>query len=159
MILFHTTANTDWSNIPLSGLFVDLLRRIVGLSAGVVSDDQTSLLPPLQTLDGFGRLGSPSSEAVSIAARDFDKTRPGPANPPGYYGLDAGRRALNLSGSITSLQPMDDVPPGVERAGFVSAPAVDFKPWLLLAALILALVDLLVSFFLRGFVNFRRLGR
>jgi len=159
LILFHTTANTDWSNIPLSGLFVDLLRRIVGLSAGVVSDDQTSLLPPLQTLDGFGRLGSPSSEAVSIAARDFDKTRPGPANPPGYYGLDAGRRALNLSGSITSLQPMNDVPPGVERAGFVSAPAVDFKPWLLLAALILALVDLLVSFFLRGFVNFRRLGR
>ena len=159
LVLVHTTANTDWSNIPLSGLFVDMLRRIVGLSAGVVSDDQTALLPPLQTLNGFGRLGSPSNDAVSIAARDFDETRPGPANPPGYYGLDAGRRALNLASAITSLQPMDDIPPGVERAGFVSTPAVDFKPWLLLAALILALIDLVVSFFLRGFVDIRRLGR
>lgn len=159
LILVHTTANTDWSNIPLSGLFVDLLRRIVGLSAGVVSDDQTTLLPPLQTLDGFGRLGSPSSDAVSISAKAFSETRPSPAHPPGYYGLDAGRRALNLSSGITALQPMDGLPPGVERAGFVSAPAVDFKPWLLLAALLLALIDLLISFFLRGFVDLRRLGR
>lgn len=159
LVLVHTTANTDWSNIPLSGLFVDILRRIVGLSAGVVSDDQTTLLPPLQTLDGFGRLGSPSSDAVSVLAKDFDATRPSPSNPPGYYGLDAGRRALNLSSAVTSLEPMDDIPPGVERAGFVSAPAVDFKPWLLLAALLLALVDLLISFFLRGFVGLRRLGR
>lgn len=159
LILVHTTANTDWSNIPLSGLFVDMLRRIVGLSAGVVSDDQTTLLPPLQTLDGFGRLGSPSSDAISIPAKDFSETRVSPANPPGYYGLDAGRRALNLSSGITALQPMEDVPPGVERVGFVSAPAVDFKPWLLLAALLLALIDLLISFFLRGFVDLRRLGR
>lgn len=159
LILVHTTANTDWSNIPLSGLFVDILRRIVGLSAGVVSDDQTTLLPPLQTLDGFGRLGSPSSDAISISAKEFGEARPSPANPPGYYGLDAGRRALNLSSGITALQPMADVPPGVDRVGFVSAPAVDFKPWLLLAALLLALVDLLVSFFLRGFVDLRRLGR
>ena len=159
LILVHTTANTDWSNIPLSGLFVDLLRRIVALSAGVVSDDQTTLLPPLQTLDGFGRLGSPSGDAVSISAKDFNETRPSPANPPGYYGLDASRRALNLSAGITSLQPIDDLPSGIERAGFVSAPAVDFKPWLLLAALLLALIDLLVSFFLRGFVDLRRLDR
>lgn len=159
LILVHTTANTDWSNIPLSGLFVDLLRRIVGLSAGVVSDDQTTLLPPLQTLNGFGRLGSPSGDAVSISAKAFKDTRPSPANPPGYYGLDAGRRALNLASAVTSLQPMADLPPGIERAGFVSAPAIDFKPWLLMAALLLALIDLLVSFFLRGFVDLRRLGR
>lgn len=159
LILVHTTANTDWSNIPISGLFVDILRRIVGLSAGVVSDDQTTLLPPLQTLDGFGRLGSPSSDAVSISAKDFNEIRPNPANPPGYYGLDAGRRALNLSNAVTSLEAMDGLPPGVERAGFVSAPAVDFKPWLLLGALLLALADLLISFFLRGFIDLRRLGR
>ena len=159
LVLVHTTANTDWSNIPLSGLFVDILRRIVGLSAGVVSEDQASVLPPIQTLDGFGRLGSPSTDAISIPSRTFGDARPGPSTPPGYYGQETGRRALNLASAVTALQPMDNLPSSVERMGFVSAPSVDFKPWLLLAALILALIDLAISFFMRGFADLRRLGK
>ncbi len=30
VVLFHVTADTTWSNLPLSGLFVDMLRRVVG---------------------------------------------------------------------------------------------------------------------------------
>jgi hypothetical protein len=26
-VLFHVTANADWSNLPLSGLFFDMLYR------------------------------------------------------------------------------------------------------------------------------------
>ena len=29
IVLFHVTADTTWSNLPLSGLFVDMLRKIV----------------------------------------------------------------------------------------------------------------------------------
>ena len=32
VVLFHVTADTTWSNLPLSGLFVDMLRRVVGLA-------------------------------------------------------------------------------------------------------------------------------
>ncbi len=32
LILFHVTAETSWSNLPLSGTFVDMLRRIVAFS-------------------------------------------------------------------------------------------------------------------------------
>ena len=35
IVLFHVTANTDWSNLPLAGVFVDMLRQTVALSAGV----------------------------------------------------------------------------------------------------------------------------
>ena len=35
VVLFHVTANADWSNLPLSGLFVDMLRRLVDLSVGI----------------------------------------------------------------------------------------------------------------------------
>ena len=31
IVLFHVTANSDWSNLPMSGLFVDMLRRIASL--------------------------------------------------------------------------------------------------------------------------------
>ena len=157
LVLVHTTANTEWSNLPLSGLFVDILRRIVGLSAGVVSEDQTALLPPLQTLDGYGRLGAPSADAVSIPTLEFSDTRPGPASPPGYYGLDTGRRAFNLGATIADLKPIGDLPVGIERTGFAPAPSVDFKPWLLLGALLLAIIDLLVSLVLRGLIDPRRL--
>ncbi|MEX2453673.1 MAG: DUF4159 domain-containing protein [Rhodospirillaceae bacterium] len=159
LVLVHTTANTDWSNLPISGLFVEMLRRVVSLSAGVVSDDQTAVLPPLQTMDGFGRLGSPSTDATAIAARSFADTRPTPSTPPGYYGRESGRRALNLSTGMTGLPPIADLPAGVERQGFVTVPAVDFKPWLLLGALLLAFADLLISFFLRGIVNVRGVRR
>src|SRR6185503_17085825 len=32
IVLFHVTADTRWSDLPLSGSFVEMLRRIVGLS-------------------------------------------------------------------------------------------------------------------------------
>ncbi len=57
VVLFHVTANADWSNLPLSGLFVDMLRRLVTLSAGVAAPPTgKTLLAPMQTLDGYGLL-------------------------------------------------------------------------------------------------------
>jgi len=34
LVLVHTTANRDWSSLPLSGVFVDLLRRVISLGTG-----------------------------------------------------------------------------------------------------------------------------
>ena len=39
LVLFHVTANSEWSNLPLSGLFVEMLRRVASLGRpGGVSD-------------------------------------------------------------------------------------------------------------------------
>ncbi len=66
IVLFHITANADWSSLPMSGLFVDMLRRVASLGRlgggpgkasdaqladGDTSADQAPSLPPLQTLD------------------------------------------------------------------------------------------------------------
>ena len=32
IVLFHVTANADWSNLPLSGMFVEMLRRVLDLA-------------------------------------------------------------------------------------------------------------------------------
>ncbi|MBC8036332.1 MAG: BatA domain-containing protein, partial [Rhizobiales bacterium] len=32
VVLFHVTANADWSNLPISGLFVEMLRRVLDLA-------------------------------------------------------------------------------------------------------------------------------
>jgi hypothetical protein len=36
-VLFHVTANSDWSNLPLSGLFVEMLRRAVALGPSQIA--------------------------------------------------------------------------------------------------------------------------
>src|SRR6202044_906716 len=51
IVLFHVTANADWSNLPLSGLFVDMLRRLVALSVGVSAAEGHTILAPTETLD------------------------------------------------------------------------------------------------------------
>ncbi len=99
IVLFHVTANADWSDLPLSGLFVDMLRRLVALAAGVAgSTDPQASLAPAETLDGFGQLGPPPPAAAALtAAREFARAAAAPLHPPGLYGPENGRRALNLS--------------------------------------------------------------
>ena len=55
IVLVHTTANADWSTLALSGLFVEMLRRIEAMSQGITEAGEEALAP-LETLDGFGRL-------------------------------------------------------------------------------------------------------
>ena len=40
IVLFHVTADTTWSNLPLSGLFVDMLRKIVALAGQAPAPDK-----------------------------------------------------------------------------------------------------------------------
>ena len=38
LVLVHTTSGPDWSNLALSGLYADMLRRMSELGAGVADD-------------------------------------------------------------------------------------------------------------------------
>ncbi|MFC0385390.1 DUF4159 domain-containing protein [Muricoccus vinaceus] len=154
IVLFHVTANADWSDLPLSGLYIDMLRRIVALSSGVAGGESAATLAPIETLDGFGRLGAPPPAAGPLAAAQLDATTPGPRNPPGWYGTpgEGGeRRALNLSAHLPAPAAMAPAPSGARegRIGGVP-PERDLGPWLLAAALVLLALDLLLSLQSRG---------
>ena len=154
IILFHTTANADWSNLALSGLFVEMLQRAVQLSRGVAAgEERAAALAPHLVLDGLGRLVTPAPTVLTLQARAFAKAKAGPDTPPGFYGKGAARRALNLSASVTTLKLLGDLPGNVARGLYNSGQEVDLKPWLLLMALILLLFDFLLSFLLRGLVR------
>jgi hypothetical protein len=152
VVLVHTTANAEWSNLPLSGLFVQMLQRLVGLSQGIAGENEQGVLAPIETMDGFGRLESPPSTAIPIEAAKFADAMPGPRTPPGFYGREGGRRALNLATAVAELKPLPDLPGGVSSRSYPAAGELDLKPALLLAALLIALADLLISFVLRGFM-------
>lgn len=153
LVLVHTTANAEWSDLPLSGLFVEMLERMIALSRGASAGPGGPPLAPLETLDGFGRLGSPPSEARAIAADVFAETRAGPRHPPGFYGGGEGRHALNLSETVPDPTPLGSLPQGIVRTSYGGASEIDLRPWLLGIALFLAIVDLAVSLALRGFLR------
>ncbi len=150
LVLFHTTANTDWSSLPLSGLFVQMLERIIGLSGGSVARPGGPPLRPVQTLDGFGRLVPPPSTAKAVAAHSFGETEAGPSHPPGWYGRGGERMALNLGASLGRPLAVGPLPDDIGRRSYAAEPEVDLRPWLWSAALLLALVDLVISMVLRG---------
>jgi len=153
LVLFHTTANTDWSNLPISGLFVEMLRRVMAVSQGVAGGGSGQALPPLEIMDGFGSLGTPPATVLALETGEGSASALGPRHPPGYYGNDSLRRAHNLSSFVPELAPLGRLPGGVTAGLYHESPEQDLKPWLLAAALILALADLLISLLLRGLLR------
>jgi len=156
-VLVHTTANAEWSNLALSGLFVQMLRRVVAMSQGVAAGSDAPL-PPLETLDGFGRLQHPPPKARPISGKEIATAIPSPSHPPGFYGEADTRRALNISTAITTLKPIGALPAGVAREGFEKSPEVDIRPPLLAIACLLLLLDLAIGFALRGLLRPRPAG-
>jgi len=175
IVLFHVTANSDWSNLPLSGLFVEMLRRVVtlgpsqvGLETGgeassveaapAVQRAATSsgALPPLQTLDGFGHLTSPPLRAAPLAPDKLDSTAPGPDHPPGYYGPSGAARAFNLITAKSVLTPMRTVEGSSAVSGYTLKKPMALEPWLYLAAIALFAADILAMLVLSGGFRFRR---
>lgn len=154
IVLVHTTANADWSNLALSGLFVEMLRRIEAMSQGVTEAGDEALAP-IETLDGFGRLQRAPLTARPIPAKEMATAVASPRHPPGFYGTADARRALNLSSGIPELRPIEDLPPDAVRENFAAGREVDLRPPLLTAALLLALADLLIAYALRGLLRRR----
>ena len=153
LVLVHTTGGPDWSNLAMSGLFVEMLERTVAMSSGVTGETSSKRpLPPLMTLDGAGRLVDPSPIVAPIEADAFDKATPGPYTPPGYYGIESERRALNLGPSIGDIEPLD-LAEGISSSPYFESAEFNLKPWLLSAALILLLLDGLASLAMRGFTR------
>jgi uncharacterized protein DUF4159/aerotolerance regulator-like protein len=171
VVLFHVTANAEWSDLPLSGLFVGMLRRIVALSAGIAGAEGEAPLAPLETLDGFGRLGPAPPAAAPLPAAQIEATTPSPRHPPGWYGAPGGdasgaaaayRRALNLGGAVPPPRAAPPPPAGAALAAIGGVPAErDLGPWLLAAALVLLAMDLVIALGLRGVlaVGGRGVGR
>ena len=101
LVLFHVTPEATWSNLPISGSFVEMLRRIVQLSRnqGAVAanaEGQRRLAGALPHDRRRRRAGA--ADAGRRAA-----CRPAPAplpvtieNPPGLYGTEEGVFAHNL---------------------------------------------------------------
>jgi len=154
VVLFHVTADTRWSDLPISGSFVEMLKRIVNLSGTVAGNETTAksgtreALPPSRVLDGFGAFGSPPPTA-----------RPAPAGfaarakadiPPGFYGPPEGLLAVNTLVPADRIAEIDVAPLHARVEPFRLGEPEDLRGPIFLTALGLLLLDALVVFWLAG---------
>jgi hypothetical protein len=151
IVLFHVTANAEWSTLPLSGLFVQMLDRLaVSSRSGSRSAEElvgTTWIPD-QVLDAFGRV-SDAGDLPGIPGEDLVDAAVGPGLPPGLYAGEERRIALNVTDAATTLEPAI-WPSRIPVEGFSVVQETLLKGTLLAVALGLLLIDILASLWLSG---------
>src|SRR5436309_1680153 len=153
--LFHVSADMRWSDLPMSGTFVEMLRRIVDISgytanpgAGVAGEANTETVAPLRTLDGFGAFGPPPSSAKPLPA-DF-RDRATIDHPPGLYGPADGPLAVNALAAADRIAPLDLSALRARRASYTNTEPRDLRGILLSSSLGLFLIDAIIVALLGG---------
>jgi len=158
IVLFHVTADTRWSDLPLSGAFVEMLKRIVSLAGSISTADPNApgsargaareVVPPTRILDGFGVFGPPPASArpvpVGYAARASAD------HPPGFYGPPEGLLAVNALAPADRLAPLDVSALNARREAYRMSEPQDLRGPVMVAALALLALDALVVFWLAG---------
>ena len=108
VVLFHVTAGPDWSNLALSGLYVDMLQRILPLAKGrsVEPTESAADWQVDREIDAFGRLQSPTPNIGPIPDQNFATTKASKQAPPGYYRQGTRISALPV---ISDAQAIRDI--------------------------------------------------
>ena len=158
IVLFHVTANADWSNLPLTGTFATVMQRILQLApaAGSVSQATAAATasPPQGgdfaarlVLNGTGELENPSADIKPLSARAMASASATPATPAGYYTRPGENRAINVQVTAADLAPM---PAALNVTPLTAGEIQNFAPWLFGLAAVLFLADCLAALFVGG---------
>ncbi|WP_292150491.1 DUF4159 domain-containing protein, partial [Mesorhizobium sp.] len=161
LVLFHVTPEATWSNLPISGSFVEMLRRIVQLSrnqgAAVANAEAAAAsLAPYRMIGADGALVPPTPDARPLvpAAGPLPVTL---ENPPGVYGSETGvfaHNLLNASSTFTPLaRPQVSLP--VTAIPYAFDESENLKGPLVTLALLLMVLDTLAVFWMGGLFSRR----
>ncbi|WP_139976869.1 DUF4159 domain-containing protein [Ochrobactrum sp. CGA5] len=159
IVLFHISPDASWSSLPISGSFVEMLRRIVSLSqrSGAQEKQASVSFPPYQLLSASGTLTPPTSEAKPLIVEKNEQPSVSINTPPGFYGNEDGLKALNIfEGANIRLQPIAQptLSVGITPASYTSDQSVPLAGPFFAAATMLLALDTLLMLWLRG--AFRR---
>ncbi|MEO1637864.1 MAG: DUF4159 domain-containing protein [Pseudomonadota bacterium] len=151
VVLVHVTANAEWSTLPLSGLFVQMLERLA-VSTRPTNPDITELAGttwlPNRVLDAFGTLED-GSALPGVAGEVLAEATPGPDLLPGLYAGDDRQLAVNVIGPETMLN-VAAWPARIVIEGMAVTRETALKGWFLSATILLLLLDVIASLAVGG---------
>ncbi|MFZ5963152.1 DUF4159 domain-containing protein [Thalassococcus sp. BH17M4-6] len=151
VVLVHVTANAEWSSLPLSGLFVQMLERLAVSSTPTTpeADDLTGTVwQPATVLDAFGAERD-GGTLPGVAGEDLVTAALGPDLRPGLYQGEDRSLARNVVTADTVLEPVV-WPDRVPVEGLNRPEETPLAGWLLALAIGLLLADVIASLALSG---------
>jgi hypothetical protein len=157
IVLFHVTGDTRWSDLPLSGTFVDMLKRIVALAGTAAVAEPANqktkatheALAASRVLDGFGIFTPPPSTARPVPT-DYAGNASAD-HPPGFYGPPKNLLAVNTLAAADRLTLLDfSALASASREIYRKTEPQDLRGPILLGALSLFLLDTLLVLYLGG---------
>ena len=152
VVLFHVNANAEWSDLPLSQLFIDMLERMAviagpGFGSLEPSDlDASWRLTQAITYDG---LLIPATDLVEVSGQDLVDRGRSPAVPPGLYEHEGRSHILNTIAEDRILQP-SVWPSELEVLSLVTEHELQLTGWLLGLAILLIGGEALASLLIVG---------
>ncbi len=160
IVLFHVTANAEWSTLPLSGLFVQMLERLA-VSSRPVSPSAEDLAgttwTPDQVLTAFGDVED-AGDLIRVPGEAIAEARLGPDLVPGLYAGEDRRLALNVVAPDAELAPAV-WPEGVPVEGLDVLAETPLQGLLLTLAMLALMIDVLASLWLSGRLMGPRAGQ
>lgn len=154
VVLVHVTANAEWSTLPLSGLFMQMLERLA-VSARIGGNADASVDGLVWTadrmIDAYGEIADAGQiggvEGATLAAAL--KSGPTTKAPPGLYRNEDRLVALNTLPTDATLTAAT-WPNSTIIEGLGAARAKPLGGWLIAAALALLAADILASVWVSG---------
>lgn len=165
LVLFHVPPEATWSNLPISGSFVDMLRRVVQFSRNQgrierSADGKPAALAPFRMISADGALVPPPPDAQPLVF-ESERTPVTFANPPGLYGTGEGVVAHNLLAADTKFERAEkpDTALPVTEISYGFDEERDLKGWLIMLAILLLALDTLAVFWISGVFARQRFAR
>jgi hypothetical protein len=159
VVLFHVTANAEWSNLPLSGLFVEMLERLaISTSDRMTQPEelQGTTWKPATVLNGFGT-PSPAGTLHGVSGESLISDALGPNLRPGLYQNEQRRLARNVVMPGAELTPIV-WPASVTVVGGLQNTERPLGGPLLALCLLLLVADIFASLALTGRLGLARLS-
>ena len=151
VVLFHVTANTEWSNLPISGLFVAMLERlsVIGSAANFEPSSLAgSTWQLVQQLAGTGKLMQVDDRA-GIAGDQLAQAAISPQTPAGLYQGKDRRWARNILSEDSQFSPAL-WPDEVRLLGQDLVRSYRLGAWFLALALSVLVADIVASLWISG---------
>jgi len=159
VVLFHVTANAEWSTLPLSGLFVQMLERLSvssSTSRPEAEDLTGTTWQPVQLLTATGRI-EPAGTLPGVPGERLIDAPLGADLQPGLYQGPDRTLARNVLSAEDTLRPTQ-WPARLRIEGLTRLEEQPLGGWLLALALALLTADILATLALSGRLTGGRAG-